>query len=133
MGAWQYIPIRLYLPRYLEAQEDFSEIVAMTASVGGNEQILLVDDDDLVRSYVHNQLERMGYRVTVASSGPAALEIIQQQQEIDLLFTDVVIPGGMSGGSRWAASPNDCDPISEFSTPRAIQSRRSCTMDGCSE
>ncbi len=69
----------------------------MTATAGGGEQILLVEDDDLVRRYVQNQLEQMGYRVTVASSGPAALEIIRQQPAIDLLFTDVVMPGGMSG------------------------------------
>jgi PAS domain S-box-containing protein len=89
--------IRLYLPRYLGAEGDFSEIMAITGTVGGDERILLVEDDDLVRSYVQNQLEQLGYRVTVASSGPAALEIIQQQHEIDLLFTDVVMPGGMSG------------------------------------
>lgn len=89
--------IRLYLPRYLGSQEDLSESVAMAASAGGEEKILLVEDDDLVRHYVQNQLEQLGYRVTVASNGPAALEIIQQQAEIDLLFTDVVMPGGMSG------------------------------------
>ena len=89
--------IRLYLPRYLGGEGDFSEIVPMIGAVGGNEWILLVEDDDLVRHYVQNQLEQLGYRVTAASSGPAALTIIQQQPEIDLLFTDVVMPGGMSG------------------------------------
>ncbi|WP_196358198.1 PAS domain S-box protein [Nodosilinea nodulosa] len=89
--------IRLYLPKYLGTQAGFSEIVAMTTSAGGKERILLVEDDDLVRHYAQNQLEQLGYRVTVASSGPAALEILQQQPEIDLLFTDVVMPGGMSG------------------------------------
>ncbi|MEA5451611.1 PAS domain S-box protein [Leptolyngbya sp. CCNP1308] len=89
--------IRLYLPRYFGNQEDVPENIVMTASASGQENILLVEDDDLVRSYVQNQLEQLGYRVTVASSGPIALEIIQQQAEIDLLFTDVIMPGGMSG------------------------------------
>ncbi|MBW4481064.1 MAG: PAS domain S-box protein [Tildeniella torsiva UHER 1998/13D] len=89
--------IRLYLPRYFGTQEDVPENVVMTASASGQEKILLVEDDDLVRSYVQNQLEQLGYRVTVANSGPIALEIIQQQAEIDLLFTDVIMPGGMSG------------------------------------
>ncbi|MGB3201035.1 MAG: PAS domain-containing protein [Nodosilinea sp.] len=89
--------IRLYLPRYFGGEGAFSEIVPMAGAVGGNERILLVEDDDLVRSYVQNQLEQLGYRVVEASSGLAALEILQQQPEIDLLFTDVVMPGGMSG------------------------------------
>ena len=89
--------IRLYLPRYVGVDQDEAAAETMTTSLGGGEQILLVEDDDLVRSYVHNQLQQLGYQVIAASSGPAALAIIQQQPDIDLLFTDVVMPGGMSG------------------------------------
>ncbi|MCM2563739.1 PAS domain S-box protein [Lutimaribacter sp. EGI FJ00013] len=65
--------------------------------IGGEETILVVEDDGLVREHVVAQLKGLGYRVFQASAGPEALEILQQVPEIDLLFTDVVIPGGMGG------------------------------------
>lgn len=60
-------------------------------------RILLVDDDDLVRRYVEQQLHSLGYRVVSATAGKEALEILRKRRDIDLLFTDVVMPGGMSG------------------------------------
>ena len=63
----------------------------------GNESILVVEDDELVRSYVISQLEFMGYQVISASNGNEAMEIILSDAKIDLLFTDVVMPGGMNG------------------------------------
>ncbi|HAD31858.1 MAG TPA: hybrid sensor histidine kinase/response regulator, partial [Methylophaga sp.] len=63
----------------------------------GNESILVVEDDELVRNYVISQLEFMGYKVISASNGSEAMEIIQSDADFDLLFTDVVMPGGMSG------------------------------------
>lgn len=61
------------------------------------QQILLVDDDDLVRRYVQSQLQQLGYRVLAAPNGAVALNLIRQGAEIDLLFTDLVMPGGMDG------------------------------------
>ncbi len=51
----------------------------------------------MVREFAEAQLRSLGYRVLVAENGPRALELIQKHEEIDLLFTDVVMPGGMSG------------------------------------
>jgi|TARA_R100001143_G_scaffold29822_1_gene29103 PAS domain S-box-containing protein len=90
--------IRLYLPRSPEevtAAENSA--VLPTQPKTGQEHILIVEDDDLVRSYVISQLELMGYQVISASNGIEAMEIIQSDTKIDLLFTDVVMPGGMSG------------------------------------
>jgi CheY-like chemotaxis protein len=67
------------------------------AEEGGNENILLVEDDELVRTHARNQLERLGYEVVEASNALQALEILDQRDDIDLLFTDIVMPGGMSG------------------------------------
>lgn len=88
--------VRLYLPRAR------SEIKARHESelppdVGGSEAILAVEDDAAVREYAVNVLEALGYSVQTASSGKRALELLQQGIECDLLFTDVVMPGGMSG------------------------------------
>jgi CheY-like chemotaxis protein len=65
--------------------------------IGGSETILLVEDEPLVRQYARAQLRDLGYRVIEAGDGPAALEIIRQRAEIDLLLTDIVMPGGLPG------------------------------------
>jgi CheY-like chemotaxis protein len=59
--------------------------------------ILLVDDHDLVRTAVTANLESLNYRVLTADRGPAAMVLLEGQEPIDLLFTDVVMPGGFSG------------------------------------
>lgn len=89
--------VRLYLPR-AAAGEGMPPRGRPSAGIaGGTERILLVEDDALVRRHVGSQLEALGYRVTAAASGPEALEILQAGRQVDLLFTDVVMPGGMDG------------------------------------
>jgi PAS domain S-box-containing protein len=60
-------------------------------------KILVVDDDDGVRDVALMQLKSLGYSVVMASNGPEALEILGRVPDIDLLFTDVVMPGGLNG------------------------------------
>ena len=90
--------IRLYLPRSPEevATAENASVLHNQPQIG-NESILVVEDDELVRNYVISQLEFMGYKVISASNGSEAMEIIQSDADFDLLFTDVVMPGGMSG------------------------------------
>ncbi|MFK4507850.1 CHASE3 domain-containing protein [Bradyrhizobium daqingense] len=87
--------IKLYLPPG-EATADVAAPVAPQAE-GGAETIFVVEDDSLVRNFVTAQLQSLGYRTVAASDGRSALELIDAGQKFDLLFTDVVIPGGMSG------------------------------------
>lgn len=61
------------------------------------EWILVVEDDALVRDYVHGQLRALGYRVLMATDGREALNILQSEQPVDLLFTNVVLADGLSG------------------------------------
>jgi CheY-like chemotaxis protein len=63
----------------------------------GGETILMVEDDELVRLSVKTLIESLGYRVVSARNGREALEIVRQDAPIDLLFTDIVMPGGMQG------------------------------------
>jgi PAS domain S-box-containing protein len=63
----------------------------------GSESILLVEDDPMVRTHTEKQLIALGYRVTTAEKGPAALELIEQGLRPDLLFTDIIMPDGMNG------------------------------------
>jgi PAS domain S-box-containing protein len=63
----------------------------------GNETILVVEDDSLVRDYVLTQLHSMGYVTLDAANAAEALAIVEAGQEFDLLFTDVIMPGAMNG------------------------------------
>jgi PAS domain S-box-containing protein len=89
--------VRLYLPM---AEEDVAgprSEPATEAYQRGSERILLVEDDAMVRSYAEDLLAGLGYAVTSAANGPEALAILQQRADFDLLFTDIVMPGGMNG------------------------------------
>lgn len=57
----------------------------------------MVEDDSMVREHVVTQLNSLGYRVIEAASGPEAVEVLKKGAQIDLLFTDVVMPGGIGG------------------------------------
>jgi len=86
----------IYLPKVDQAV-DASTTAAASASLRGNETILLVEDDPSLRALTVHMLESCGYSVLEASSGAVALEISRQQNvQIHLLLTDVVMPG-MSG------------------------------------
>ena len=87
--------IKLYLP----PGEGTTEVAASIApqAEGGAETIFVVEDDNLVRNFVTAQLQSLGYKTVAASDAKSALELIATGQKFDLLFTDVVIPGGMSG------------------------------------
>jgi CheY-like chemotaxis protein len=65
-------------------------------SPGKGEVVLLVDDNERLRAAVVRQLESLGYRVLEAADGPAALMVLNTER-VDLLLTDVVMPGNMSG------------------------------------
>jgi len=89
--------VKLYLPRATAGDARATETGEATATVGGSETVLVVEDDELVRRYACNELRSLGYRVIDADSGKSALAIIETRDDIALLFTDVVMPGGMTG------------------------------------
>jgi CheY-like chemotaxis protein len=70
----------------------------------GAETILIVDDDDLVRTSAATMIASLGYKVLSAGSGPEALEVLRQGTPIDLMFTDVFMPGGLHGPQLVAAA-----------------------------
>lgn len=84
--------VRLYLPR-IDAREDVPVAGETGPAVGGRETVLVAEDDDDVRATVVALLGDLGYRVLTARDAAAALEVIDSGVPIDLLFTDVVMPG----------------------------------------
>jgi PAS domain S-box-containing protein len=89
--------LSIYLPQLADAAATPRPLAADGAVAGRGECVLLVEDDPMVRSYAQSQLQQLGYQVRVAGNGADGLALLRQHPEIDLLFTDVVMPGGMSG------------------------------------
>ncbi|MGY3240379.1 MULTISPECIES: CHASE3 domain-containing protein [unclassified Bradyrhizobium] len=87
--------IKLYLPPGDGTAETTASAAAQAE--GGAETIFIVEDDNLVRNFVTAQLQSLGYKTVAAGDSKAALQMIEDGHAFDLLFTDVVIPGGMSG------------------------------------
>ena len=89
--------VKLYFPKVLEPQQVTSPRTAELERVGGTEHILIAEDDDLVLQHLEGLLRSLGYRVTAVGSGPEALDALQAHPDIDLLLTDIIMPGGMNG------------------------------------
>jgi signal transduction histidine kinase/DNA-binding response OmpR family regulator len=86
--------IRLYLPRAMQP-EDIAIDVESGPVVGGTETVLVVEDDDEVRATVVDLLTELGYHVLKARDAQSGLAIVESGIPIDVLFTDVVMPGTM--------------------------------------
>jgi signal transduction histidine kinase/CheY-like chemotaxis protein len=89
--------VKLYLPQAAGIADALAADAGSSAIERGDETILIVEDDALVREYVVTQISNLGYDTLAASNAAEALEIIDGPERIDLLFTDVIIPGGMNG------------------------------------
>ncbi len=84
---------KLYLPQAGVSPEQVATAPLSAELEGGNETILVVEDDPLVRSYVNTQLQSLGYKTLSAANGAEALAIADGGAAFDLLFTDVIMPG----------------------------------------
>ena len=90
----------LYLPRHIgeaEAIEKPPEVSQMAHATHG-ETVLVIDDEPLVRMLVTDVLKELGYAAIEAIDGPSGLKILRSPARIDLLITDIGLPGGMDGG-----------------------------------
>ena len=97
--------VKIYFPRlYSNEAVAAAEPPPRIARGRSDETILAVEDDSDVRAHTCGILRELGYRVLEASSGVAALEILRVHPEIDLLFTDIGLPGGMNGRQLAAAA-----------------------------
>ncbi|MFH1340532.1 MAG: response regulator [Pseudomonadota bacterium] len=85
--------IRIYLPRATAVAQPPDE----ADSERGDEAVLIVEDDALVRQYIVGQVQSLGYRVLAAGNAREAMTLIDDGENIDLLFTDVMIPGPVNG------------------------------------
>jgi signal transduction histidine kinase len=89
--------VKLYLPQAAGVADAPATEVGILGGEHGDESILIVEDDALVREYVVTQISRFGYHTLAAGNAAEGLAIINGAERIDLLFTDVIISGGMNG------------------------------------
>jgi CheY-like chemotaxis protein len=86
--------VKLYLPRSRQGADPLAANAASPAA-GGAETILVAEDDAEVRATAVETLSELGYRVLTANDAAAALRIVESGAAVDLLFTDVVMPGAL--------------------------------------
>jgi signal transduction histidine kinase/CheY-like chemotaxis protein len=91
--------VKIYLPRHLGAEDiiEQAETAPTLTGINGSETILVVEDDQALRTYAVESLAEHGYRVLAAATAGEALAILDAENAVDLLFTDIVMPGGMNG------------------------------------
>lgn len=102
--------VRICLPRlYADgAEEEVVEAPSIPEAAPG-EVILVVEDDPDVRAYSVESLRELGYHELEAKDSPAALQALSNHGKVDLIFSDVVLPGGMSGADV-VAKARETDP-----------------------
>ena len=90
--------VRLYLPRALAKEKPRTDPApAAAAQSKGTERILVVEDDSGVREFAVRFLRGLGYTVSAAETGQEALALLEQEPAPDLLFSDIILPGNMTG------------------------------------
>jgi CheY-like chemotaxis protein len=88
----------LYLPRHLgDAEQEEAREPSVHDDRSEGESVLLVEDEATIRTLVTEELSNRGYRVIAVPDGASALEVLQSGQSVDLLLTDVGLPGGLNG------------------------------------
>ncbi|WP_216839342.1 PAS domain S-box protein [Caulobacter sp. S45] len=90
--------VRLYLPRHYGELEEVEHLTPSKVEASGDgETVLVVDDEPMVRMLITELLDDAGYTTIEAGEGSEALRVLQTKARIDLLITDVGLPGGMNG------------------------------------
>jgi CheY-like chemotaxis protein len=89
--------VKIYLPRGAEvgSRVDLDEVAAVP--LGHGETVLLIEDDPDVRELTESMLASLGYRVLIAEDARVGIKALAAESPVDLVLSDVVLPGGMSG------------------------------------
>jgi signal transduction histidine kinase/ActR/RegA family two-component response regulator len=98
--------IRLYLPRYVQSPPPLAATDPALLGHGGCETVLVVEDDETVRQTAAEALREIGYQVLEAPDAMEAVRLLADRGGIDLLFTDVGLPGGVNGRALADAAHN---------------------------
>lgn len=89
--------VKLYLPRTKKASDENANLKPAEITLVANKVILVVEDDEALLRTITRMLKRYGYETITAADGPSALSVMKATEHIDLMLSDVILPGGMSG------------------------------------
>jgi PAS domain S-box-containing protein len=91
--------VRLYLPCLMDGKSKAQVLPSSREALpkGNGRVVLVVEDDNLVRRVTVARLKSLGYEVIEAADGPSGVELLEKRSDVELLFTDMVMPGGMTG------------------------------------
>jgi CheY-like chemotaxis protein len=89
--------VRLYLPATTKSSPEAKAAGEAPDNRGAGETVLIAEDDAMVRKYVTSQVSSLGYQTIAMPDGRSALELLRTDTEVDLLFTDIAMDGGMDG------------------------------------
>lgn len=92
---------------YFPATRDAVQTTPEAAVVGGQESVLVIDDDEVQREVCRNLLESLGYQAATAESGEEALELLRHET-FDLLVLDMIMPGGIDGAEAYRRALEIC-------------------------
>ncbi|WP_167509486.1 ATP-binding protein [Corallococcus llansteffanensis] len=88
----------LYLPRYVgELEPEPSEVAASAGQRADSEVVLVIEDEATIRALICEELQEKGYRVLAAADGREGLQLLESSRRVDLVVTDVGLPGGLNG------------------------------------
>ena len=87
----------LYLPRHLGPLDEVAPMTEETIEQGDGETVLVIEDEATIREFLVEELRESGYRVLEAGDGASGLRVLESTGRVDLLITDVGLPGGMNG------------------------------------
>ena len=124
--------VKLYLPRSEASAVVEAPAPALVLNSPDNETVLVVEDEAMVRDFVVQQLRQLGYRTLLAENGKEALAVLDGDSTIDLLLTDVILSGTLTGKqvADAAAQRRSGDPASRCCSCPAIPRMRSCITAG---
>ncbi|MBS0233242.1 MAG: PAS domain S-box protein [Proteobacteria bacterium] len=105
--------VNLYLPRSVESKNAQQEPEPATTRLARGESVLVVEDNRDVRALTVKRFERLGYRVVECVTGAEAKEALQNGLAVELVFTDIMMPGGMTGIdlAKWIAETRPDLPV----------------------
>jgi CheY-like chemotaxis protein len=89
--------VRLYIPRTTLAPAESTASLRSDVALGQGQHILMVEDDPDLSQLVRRELASLGYRVTAVADAAKALEVLAQAADVELLFTDIIMPGDRNG------------------------------------
>jgi CheY-like chemotaxis protein len=89
--------VQLYFPKVEAGSELRASVSTRQAPLGDGQRVLLVEDNDKVREATVSRLESLGYAVLPTSTGPEAIKLLESDEPVDLVFSDIVLPGNMTG------------------------------------